>query len=126
MPVTLTSSAFGNGDVMPRRFTCDGENLPPPLCWSPGPDGTRSFALTMEDLDARGGTFTHWVLTATYATRRTAIGKTRQRMYATKVATAKSPAVTTAELISFRTMWKKVALTITNITPAAAHGTSHG
>ena len=62
MPVTLTSSAFGNGDVMPRRFTCDGENLPPPLCWSPGPDGTRSFALTMEDLDAPGGTFTHWVL----------------------------------------------------------------
>ena len=53
MPVTLTSSAFGDGDLIPQRFTCDGENLPPPLTWSAAPDGTRSFALTMEDLDAR-------------------------------------------------------------------------
>ena len=62
MPVTLTSSAFGDGDLMPQRFTCDGENLPPPLTWSADPDGTRSFALTMEDLDARAGTFMQWVL----------------------------------------------------------------
>jgi Raf kinase inhibitor-like YbhB/YbcL family protein len=62
MPVTLTSRAFRDGDIMPRLFTCDGDNVPPPLSWSAGPDGTRGFALTMEDPDAPGGTFTHWVL----------------------------------------------------------------
>ena len=46
-----------------------------------------------------------WPSRTTYATLRAAIGKTRQRMYATNVATARSPAVITAELISFRTIW---------------------
>ena len=62
MSITLMSPAFGDDEIIPRQFTCDGDNLPPPLQWSPGPDGTRSFALTMEDPDAAGGTFTHWVL----------------------------------------------------------------
>lgn len=62
MSITLTSPAFGHDEIIPRQFTCDGDNVPPPLQWSPGPDGTRSFALTMEDPDAAGGTFTHWVL----------------------------------------------------------------
>jgi Raf kinase inhibitor-like YbhB/YbcL family protein len=62
MSITLTSPAFGDDEIIPRQFTCDGDNVPPPLQWSPGPDGTRSFALTMEDPDAAGGTFTHWVL----------------------------------------------------------------
>jgi Raf kinase inhibitor-like YbhB/YbcL family protein len=62
MPITLTSPAFLNGQIMPRQFTCDGDNMPPPLNWSPGPGATRSFALTMEDQDAPGGRFTHWVL----------------------------------------------------------------
>lgn len=62
MLMTLTSPAFLDGDLIPRQFTCDGDNVPPPLTWSGGPDGTRSFALLVEDPDAPGGTFTHWVL----------------------------------------------------------------
>jgi Raf kinase inhibitor-like YbhB/YbcL family protein len=62
MPLTLRSPAFLDGDPIPKRFTCDGANVPPPLVWSGSPDGTRSFALILEDPDAPGGTFTHWVL----------------------------------------------------------------
>jgi Raf kinase inhibitor-like YbhB/YbcL family protein len=62
MAFTLTSSAFGDGDTIPREFTCDGEDLAPPLAWSDAPEGTRSFALVMEDPDAARGTFTHWLL----------------------------------------------------------------
>ena len=62
MAFTLTSSAFKDGDMIPREFTCDGEDLAPPLAWSDAPEGTRSFALVMEDPDAARGTFTHWLL----------------------------------------------------------------
>lgn len=62
MPLTLTSPAFLDGDPIPRQFTCDGANVPPPLDWSGSPDATRSFALIVDDPDAPRGTFTHWVL----------------------------------------------------------------
>jgi Raf kinase inhibitor-like YbhB/YbcL family protein len=62
MAFTLTSSAFRDGETIPRQFTCDGDDLPPPLAWSDAPDGTRSFALILDDPDAPHGTFTHWVL----------------------------------------------------------------
>lgn len=62
MAFRLTSSAFRDGDTVPRQFTCEGEDLAPPLAWSGAPDGTRSFALIMDDPDAPGGTFTHWLL----------------------------------------------------------------
>jgi Raf kinase inhibitor-like YbhB/YbcL family protein len=62
MPFTLSSSAFQDGETIPRQFTCDGVDLAPPLAWSGAPDGTRSFALVMEDPDAPRGTFTHWLL----------------------------------------------------------------
>lgn len=62
MAMTLTSPAFADGELIPRQFTCDGENIPPPLEWSAGPAGIGSFALTVEDPDAPRGTFTHWVL----------------------------------------------------------------
>jgi Raf kinase inhibitor-like YbhB/YbcL family protein len=51
-----------DGDPIPKQFTCDGVNLPPPLRWSGSPDETRSFALIVEDADGRAGPFTHWVL----------------------------------------------------------------
>jgi Raf kinase inhibitor-like YbhB/YbcL family protein len=62
MAFTLRSSAFQDGETIPRQFTCDGNNLAPPLAWSDAPEGTRSFALVMEDPDAPHGTFTHWFL----------------------------------------------------------------
>jgi len=58
----LTSTAFTNGAAIPARFTCDGEDLSPALSWSGAPKGTATFALVVEDPDAPGGTFIHWVL----------------------------------------------------------------
>jgi Raf kinase inhibitor-like YbhB/YbcL family protein len=58
---TLTSSAFAPGGMIPPRYTCDGENLSPPLSWSSPPIGTDSLALIMDDPDAPVGTFTHWL-----------------------------------------------------------------
>lgn len=58
----LVSSAFADGAAIPRRFTCDGENLSPPLQWSDAPGGTGSFVLLCEDPDAPGGTWHHWAV----------------------------------------------------------------
>lgn len=58
----LRSDGFSNGETIPRRYTCDGENVSPALTWSRPPEGTRSFVLIVEDPDAPRGTFTHWVL----------------------------------------------------------------
>ena len=57
----LTSPVFENGDPLPRKYTCDGQDISPPLAWSDVPAGTKSVALMLEDPDAPGGTFTHWV-----------------------------------------------------------------
>jgi Raf kinase inhibitor-like YbhB/YbcL family protein len=56
----LTSSAFQNGQPIPDRYTCDGVNQPPSLSWGDPPQGTKSFALVIDDPDAPGGTFRHW------------------------------------------------------------------
>lgn len=63
----LRSSAFGPGEEIPLRYTCDGSDLSPPLSWDDIPPGTRSLALIIEDPDAPDPnaprrTFTHWVL----------------------------------------------------------------
>jgi Raf kinase inhibitor-like YbhB/YbcL family protein len=57
----IASNAFSEGGAIPKKYTCDGENASPPLQWVGAPSGTRSFALIMDDPDAPGGTFTHWV-----------------------------------------------------------------
>ena len=60
--LTVTSPAFENGAAIPARFSCSGADLSPELSWSAGPSGTKSYALIMDDPDAPGGTFVHWVL----------------------------------------------------------------
>jgi Raf kinase inhibitor-like YbhB/YbcL family protein len=62
MTVTLRSPAFGDGDTIPRVHTCDGEDVSPPLEWSGVPSDAAELALVVEDPDAPGGTFVHWVL----------------------------------------------------------------
>jgi Raf kinase inhibitor-like YbhB/YbcL family protein len=56
----LTSEAFTNGQAIPNEFTCDGADQPPPLAWDEPPEGTRSFALIVDDPDAPSGTYRHW------------------------------------------------------------------
>jgi Raf kinase inhibitor-like YbhB/YbcL family protein len=58
---TLTSDAFGDGEEIPKKFTCEGGNTSPALSWSDPPEGARSLALIMDDPDAPSGTFVHWV-----------------------------------------------------------------
>lgn len=59
---SLTSSAFHDGAAIPVDHTGDGRNLSPPLAWSGAPAGTRCFALIVDDPDAPGGVWTHWVI----------------------------------------------------------------
>jgi hypothetical protein len=55
MAFTATSPAFRNGSAVPKQFTCDGSDTPPPLEVSGAPEGTRSFAVIMDDPDAPNG-----------------------------------------------------------------------
>lgn len=69
--------AFADGDVaegapIDARFTCDGEDASPALSWEGVPDGTKELALLLEDPDAPGGVFTHWLVYA-LAPRETAL-----------------------------------------------------
>jgi len=58
----LTSSAFLNGQTIPRRHTCDGDNISPELTWTEAPTATRSFALLCDDPDAPVGVWHHWAV----------------------------------------------------------------
>ena len=62
MGLTLTSSAFRDGEAMPSQYTCDGEDGSPPLAWTAPPAGTKSLALISDDPDAPMGTWVHWVV----------------------------------------------------------------
>lgn len=61
-PLMITSPAFVEGEPIPIKFSCDGEDISPALAWTDPPEGTLSFALIMDDPDAPGGTWVHWVL----------------------------------------------------------------
>jgi Raf kinase inhibitor-like YbhB/YbcL family protein len=58
----LSSPAFQDRKPIPRRFTCDGEDLSPPLAWSGAPAEARSFALLCDDPDAPSGVWHHWAV----------------------------------------------------------------
>ncbi len=62
MAFQLNSTAFSQGSAIPSIYTCTGRNISLPLSWNNPPAGTQSFALIMDDPDAPGGTFTHWML----------------------------------------------------------------
>jgi Raf kinase inhibitor-like YbhB/YbcL family protein len=70
MSLKLTTNAFSPGGTIPKKFTCDGPDVSPPLSWSELPAGTHSFALIMDDPDAPVGTWVHWVLYDLPATAR--------------------------------------------------------
>ena len=57
----LISPAFGDGEMIPKKYTCDGADVSPPLEWSLVPSGTKSVALICDDPDAPMGTWVHWV-----------------------------------------------------------------
>jgi Raf kinase inhibitor-like YbhB/YbcL family protein len=56
----VVSSAFSDQSAIPRRFTCDGEDLSPPLEWGGAPAEVRSYVLLCNDPDAPAGTWRHW------------------------------------------------------------------
>jgi Raf kinase inhibitor-like YbhB/YbcL family protein len=58
----LSSAAFDNNEMIPLEYSCDGENINPPLSIADVPEGAVSLALIVEDPDAPGEVFTHWVV----------------------------------------------------------------
>ena len=58
----LESSAFKHSESIPKKYTCDGENINPELLIRDVPDGTKSLALIVDDLDAPVGLWVHWVV----------------------------------------------------------------
>lgn len=58
----LISSAFQNGADIPRKHTCDANDVSPRLGWKNAPAGAKAFALIADDPDAPGGTWVHWVI----------------------------------------------------------------
>jgi Raf kinase inhibitor-like YbhB/YbcL family protein len=57
---TLTSTAFAEGEAIPRKFSCDGANVSPQLAWTRTPSGAGALVLVVDDPDARG--FVHWIV----------------------------------------------------------------
>ena len=60
--LVVSSPAFEEGGQIPEEYTCDGSDISPLLNWNEPPASTRSLTLIMDDPDAPGGVFTHWVI----------------------------------------------------------------
>jgi len=58
----IISASFEEAGMIPKEYTCDGEDVSPPLEWTGVPGGTRSLALVCDDPDAPAGNWVHWVL----------------------------------------------------------------
>jgi len=62
MEIKLSSTAFKAGDFIPSKYSCEGANISPQLHWSDAPNNVKSYALIVDDPDAPGGDFVHWVI----------------------------------------------------------------
>jgi Raf kinase inhibitor-like YbhB/YbcL family protein len=60
--IEIASSAFSNMQSIPAKYTCDGQDISPPLKWKGIPEKTKSIVLIVDDPDAPRGTWVHWVL----------------------------------------------------------------
>lgn len=62
VPFAVTSPAFAEGGQIPVEYTCNGDDISPPLAWSGSPSATQVFVLVCDDPDAPAGTWTHWMV----------------------------------------------------------------
>jgi len=62
MTFKIKSNSFEDQEEIPDKFTCNGENISPELEWFNPPPGTKSFVLLLDDYDAPGGIWNHWVI----------------------------------------------------------------
>lgn len=62
MSLAIKATAFANGGEIPKKYTCSGADVSPALVWNGVPSGAHSLALIVDDPDAPGGTWTHWLV----------------------------------------------------------------
>lgn len=62
MKFKLQSPAFNDGNSIPSKYTCDADNISPPLMWQNEPENTKSFVLIVDDPDAPAGNWDHWII----------------------------------------------------------------
>ena len=62
MTMTISSPAFAHNEMMPARYTCEGDNISPPLEWTAPPPGTAELVLVVEDPDAGAEPACHWLI----------------------------------------------------------------
>ena len=62
MAFEIKSAAFEGRAAIPKKYTCDGEDVSSPLSWTGAPAGAKSFAIIMDDPDAPPGTWVHWLI----------------------------------------------------------------
>ena len=60
--IELKTTLFTPGGFIPKRFTCEAEDVSPSLTWTEPPAGTQSFAIIEDDPDAPSGVFVHWLI----------------------------------------------------------------
>lgn len=60
--IVVKSTSFEEGKTIPKKHTCDGEDVSPQLAWTGVPAGTKSIAVICDDPDAPAGTWVHWVI----------------------------------------------------------------
>ena len=60
--LSVKSAAFEQGKLIPKKYTCDGQDMNPPLTIEGIPEGAKTLVLAIDDPDAPSGTFDHWIV----------------------------------------------------------------